>query len=136
MVDISLERTFMLHFLCTCRWDRVRRGGTYVGILQIALLVEQDVSVLCRASVLLCGSKKHGYAAFRYRFHILVIKQQPLILALGDANVMPVVEPSTYVDHCSKEGVQDIWIVCIISGVAELQLDRESHTIVEFVHSS
>lgn len=82
--------------------------------------------MICIAGVLLSRSKECLDSRFVDHFHVLIIKEQPMVVAFHKTNIMPMVRTTSHVyDDCK----QRVLCVCIFHRVVQFQLQREDNTI-------
>lgn len=89
-------------------------------------LIEQDVPMVRVARILLCRPKKCLHRRLINHLHILVIKEEPVVVTFHKADIMTMVRPASYVDDNCK---QRVLIVRIIHCVGQLQLHRKHDTV-------
>lgn len=58
--------------------------------------------------------------------HILIVKEEPVVVALHEAHIMPVVRPTP---HMHYHGKQRIFRICIFYRIDELEIKREHDSV-------
>lgn len=89
-------------------------------------LIEQDITVIRIARILLSGPEERLHGRFVNHLYILVVEEEPVVVALNKADIVTVVGPTTDVDHHSKQGVLG---VSVLHCVDQLQLEGEHHPV-------
>lgn len=113
--------------------SRSRSSIGSVGLLMavpIDALIEQDVAMIRIAGIFTGGAVECLQGGFRDHLDIVIIKGQPMIMALDFGYVVSLVGSAPQMDHHSKERVL---AVCIIRYATELQLQRVHHSIRQFL---
>lgn len=90
------------------------------------ILIEEDVAMVCVAGVLLRRTKEGLNVSFIHHLHILVVKEEPVVVALDEADVVAMVGAASDVHDDGEERVLGIRI---LDGVAELQFEGEDHSV-------
>lgn len=94
--------------------------------------VEENIPMICVARVFLRRPEKSLDSRLIHHLHILIVEKQPVIMALYKTNIMPVIWPTSNMNHHSK---QRVLRVTILQCGAELQFQREHDTIRQLLVS-
>jgi len=89
-------------------------------------LVEQDIAMIRVASIFTRRAVERLQGGLWYHLDIVVIKGQPVVMALDLGYVVSLVWTATQVDHHGEEGVLAVRIIGV---AAELQLQGVYHPI-------
>jgi hypothetical protein len=98
-------------------------------VLLLQALVKENVTMVGVVRVFLSGSKKCLYNRLVNNLHVLVVEEQPVVVALDQAHVVAMVWATPNVHHHREQRVLGLGARCIVSCVAQLQFQGEHYTV-------